>query len=256
MTDQERGREQQLEPSVQVFGSVDELNRAAADLVAQIALGAVERRSICSIALTGGSSPCGLYRLLADNPYRHMMPWDRIHLFWGDERCVPPDHPDSNFRLAQLTLLSKIPIAETNVHRMRGEEDPGRAAREYHDMLRDYFEPAVGCFPRMDLILLGLGEDGHVASLFPNGLELGENARFAIETQKPGGWQRISLSLPTINAAQNVLFLVMGEKKAGMLPRALGDADRFVPATLVRPTEGRLFWFADRAAAANLEHNS
>jgi 6-phosphogluconolactonase len=233
-----------------VYPSGEALSRAAAELFARIATAAVAEQGLCAVALTGGSSPCGLYRLLAENPYRHLLPWDRVHLFWGDERCVPPDHPDSNFLMAQTTLLGGISIPDANVHRMRGEDDPARAAQEYDEVLRDYFEPSPGRFPRFDLVLLGLGDDGHVASLFPNGLELGESERFAIETQKPGGWRRISLTLPTINAARNVVFLVRAASKAGILPRAMGEPDRNVPGSLVRPVAGDLYWLVAKEAAA------
>lgn len=249
MTDQNSSRAIHLIPGLNVFADRDELSHAAAEFVLRTATAAVLTRGICTIALTGGSSPCRLYRLLADRPYRHGMPWSHTHLFWGDERCVPPDHPDSNYFLAR-TLLEGIAIPDSNVHRMRGEEEPGRAAWSYHELLRDFFEPSPGRFPRFDMILLGLGEDGHVASLFPNGLELGESTQYAIETQKPGGWKRISLTLPTINAARNVVFLVPGANKAEALRRALGDPDRHVPGSLVRPTEGTLYWLADADAAA------
>jgi 6-phosphogluconolactonase len=236
---------------IHVFPDPDGVSKAAADLFTRIVNETLAARGTCAVALTGGKTPCRLYRLLANRPYRHMINWRNVHLFWGDERCVPPDHPDSNFLLAGRTLLDHIKIPETNVHRMRGEDDPDRAAEQYQQILRDVLEPLPGHFPRFDVLLLGLGDDGHVASLFPNGLELGERERFAIQTQKPGGWRRISLTLPVLNTASNVVFLVLGESKAPILHRAVGEPDRFVPASLVRP-EGTLYWLVDEPAAGNL----
>lgn len=239
-------------PGIYVFSDISSLSAAAADLVARLSLDADSKYGMCTIALSGGSTPCRLYRLLAKPQFKIRMPWKRIHLFWGDERCVPPDHPDSNYHLVNKTLLDGAPVPEANIHRVRAEESQDMAADDYEREMRDFFEPSPGRFPHFDIQLLGMGDDGHTASLFPNGLELHEKDRIVIGTQKPGGWRRISLTIPALNASRNVVWLVTGEAKAAMLPRALGPPDMSVPASMVKP-EGNSYWLIDQSAAANLD---
>jgi len=179
-----------------------------------------------------------------------------VSVFFGDERCVPPAHPDSNFRMANEALIAPLGLPLERVFRMRGEEEPERAARDYEEALRKEFNAAPPAWPRFDLILLGLGEDGHTASLFPGMPALGERQRLVVPTQAPQGIaRRLTFTAPLINHAHTVVFLVSGGGKApavrAVLEDRAADSTRF-PARLIRPEQGRLIWFLDRAAAAEL----
>jgi 6-phosphogluconolactonase len=235
-------------PCVHVFPDLEALSRAAAERFVSLAEGAVPFR----VALSGGSTPRRLYELLAAPPFRDQVPWPHTHLFWGDERCVPPDHPDSNYRMARESLLERAPIPARNVHRIRGELAPQEAAAAYEATLRT----ELGAGGRLDLVLLGMGEDGHTASLFPGSPALHEQTRWVMaqEVEKLGAW-RITLTPPIINAAANVLFVVAGGGKAGRLRQALvrPGQEELLPAQMVRPAEGRLLWLVDRAAAGLLD---
>ena len=224
----------------------------AAQRIAHLALDAAGARGRFSLALSGGSPPGALYRLLAEEPYRTRIPWAQVHLFWADERCVPPDDPGSNYRLAYEALIARVPIPAANVHRVRGELDPQAAARSYDRELRRFFG---GPRPRVDLILLGLGSDRPTASLFPGSEALEETERLAVATtavydNRPAG--RVTLTLPALNAARQVLFLVSGPAKAGIVRAVLADAEGQTPARRVRPVAGQLVWLLDAAAAARL----
>jgi 6-phosphogluconolactonase len=243
-----------MRADVRIFADAPALCRAAADEFVRIAVEAVQARGTFSVALSGGSTPAGLYALLAgDAAFSGAVPWDKTHVFWGDERHVPPDHPDSNARMATETLLSKVPIPPANVHRIAGEEPKaGRAAAAYEEDLRRHFRLGPGELPRFDLVLLGLGAEAHTASLFPGTPALDETTRLAVPT-----WvgkldsERITLTAPVFNAAANVLFLVAGEDKALALKAVLDGPfePHQLPAQLVRPSSGRLVFFADAAAA-------
>jgi 6-phosphogluconolactonase len=233
------------------------LAHAAAEAVVDAASRAVAARGRFTVALAGGSTPRRLYQLLADPkaPFRGRVPWDRVHVFFGDERHVPPDHPDSNGRLAREALLDHVQVA--SVHRMRGEEpDAGAAAAAYETELARFFAtPADGPPPRLDLVLLGLGPDGHTASLFPGSAALHERRRWAVapfvERLRA---HRITLTLPVIDRAREVLFLVSGSDKAEALAQVLapsGGAEP-PPAARVNPAAGPPRWIVDRAAAARL----
>jgi 6-phosphogluconolactonase len=219
---------------------------------AQIAQEAVESRGRFSAALPGGSTPERLYRLLAEPPYQAEIPWPRVHLFWGDERCVPHDHPDSNFRLADELFLSRVAIPADNVHRVPGELGPRAAAREYGRTLEDYF---CGPHARFDLVLLGLGLDGHTASLFPGSPALQERRRLAVAVEaeyqgRPA--DRVTLTLPVINSARHVFLLVTGSDKAGIVQAVLEGPAQQLPAQRVAPGTGELVWLLDAAAASQL----
>lgn len=228
------------------------LAAAAAREFAARAAHAVRARGRFAVALAGGSTPKAAYELLATE-HAGGVDWRRVHFFFGDERPVPPDHPDSNYRMAREALLSRVPAG--SVHRMRGELPPGEAARRYEEELRGFF--AGERVPRFDLILLGLGEDGHTASLFPHTEALDETTRLAAANPVPElGTTRITLTLPVINAARAVIFLVSGGGKAEALRAVLGgpaggEDPRRYPAGLVRPG-GELLWLVDRPAAALL----
>jgi len=196
-----------------------------------------------TVALAGGSTPRRLYEMLAQQPLSDQVPWSRVHVFWGDERCVPPDHADSNYRMAREALLDRVPIPPGNVHRIRGEIDPQQAAADYAAELASVLGPDG----RLDLALLGMGDDGHTASLFPGSTALAERERnvVAVHVDKLQSW-RVTLTLPTLNAARQVLFLVSGAGKAQALTRV--QAGERLPAGLVRPTDGHLIWLVDQQA--------
>jgi 6-phosphogluconolactonase len=189
-----------------------------------------------------------LYEQLVAQP----IAWQHVHVFWGDERCVPPDHPESNYRMVRETLLANIAIPPGNVHRMAGEKEPGIAAAEYEEELKSFFQLASGAFPRFDLILLGLGEDGHTASLFPGSDALEETKRLVAATYvaKLNAY-RLTLTLPVLNHGAVVLFLVAGASKAAVVNEILRDDEpsaRF-PAARLDPPDGRLVWLMTADAA-------
>ena len=227
-----------------VYEDAAGLATAAAENFVVLAREAIAARGRFLVALAGGSTPRAAYELLATEPFAASVDWTRVHLFWGDERCVPPDHPDSNYRMARAALLDKVQIPAANVHRMRCELAPQQAAAAYEREL----EKALGEDGRFDLILLGLGADGHTASLFPGAAALGERERrvLAVYVEKLKAW-RVTLTLPVINTARHVIFLVSGTSKAETLARI--RAGEPLPAGLVRPDQGRLLWLLDRAAA-------
>ncbi len=242
-------------PELRVLPGPEEVAAAAAAEVLARGGEAVAARGSFALALSGGSTPRALYALLADprRPFAGRMPWGRTQVFFGDERHVPPDHPDSNFRMVRQVLLAHVPIPAENVHRVRGElSDAAAAAAAYERELR----AALGESPAIDLILLGLGEDGHTASLFPGSPALDERKRWVVAPWVERlGARRITFTLPVLEAARQVLFLVTGAAKSAALRRALGEPTGAepIPAARVRPRRGRVLWLVDRAAAASLE---
>lgn len=246
-----------MSASVQIrkLTTPQELFEAAAEEVIRCAKEAVAERGRFTIALSGGSTPKNLFALLATNA-RTSLPWDKTFFFWGDERHVPPTDADSNYRMADEAMLSKIPVAASNVFRIPAEEPEASAVADtYERILREFFELKAGEFPRFDLILLGMGPDGHTASLFPGTAALQEKSRLVVanyvEKLKAS---RITLTLPVLNAARSVAFLVSGVDKATALHGVLeSDAPGAqYPSKLVRPEDGQLTWFVDRAAASEL----
>ncbi|HLH25401.1 MAG TPA: 6-phosphogluconolactonase [Chloroflexota bacterium] len=234
--------------SVIVAADAEALSRQAAPYIAQT-LAAAAARGTCAVALSGGSTPRRTHELLAAPPLCDTVPWDRLHVFWGDERCVPPDDPDSNYYMAYETLLSRVPIPARNVHRVPTEAGPPVAvAAHYERELRGHFGLEVEDLPIFDLILLGMGPDGHTASLFPGGAAVDETRRLVVPSEidyMPH--PRVTFTLPVLNAARAVAFLVAGRDKAPALARALAG-DPGVPAGRVQPTAGELRWYVDRAA--------
>lgn len=239
---------------VRVFDSAAELTRAAAEQVASFAEAAASERGRFTWALSGGSTPRDLYRALASPPYIERLPWNAIHLFWGDERCVPPDHPESNYRMAKEAMIDRAPVPPENVHRIRAEmPDAAAAAAMYEDALRAFFHlDSAEARPDFDLMLLGLGKDAHTASLFPESPILHERGRLVaapwVERLRTF---RITLTPPALNAARHTLFLVSGGEKAAALRAVLsGERDPLrLPAQIV---EGNVLWLVDRTAAALL----
>jgi 6-phosphogluconolactonase len=238
-----------------VCRNVDELNRKAAAQFIALATDAIARSGRLAVALSGGSTPKALYTLLASPDYRDRVDWSQLHLFWGDERCVPPDHADSNFRMAREALLGKIQIPNKNIHRMLGEREPGDAAAAHEAELKEFFGVEPGGWPRFDLIFLGVGEDGHTASLFP-GTDAANETEHLVATVYVEKLRshRLTLTLPVINAAAQVTFLVSGESKAAIVSAVLGSdgASRRYPAATVRPSDGSLTWLITADAAKHL----
>jgi 6-phosphogluconolactonase len=230
-------------PVVETFSSRGALFRAGAELFVAAMCSAVEQRKRFSVALSGGSTPKGLYELLAQPPFGDSLPWKDAHVFWGDERCVPPDHPDSNYRMAREALLSKVPIPEAQVHRMRGEDDPDAAAKRYEKELRDFF----GDDPRFDLALEGLGSEGHTASLFPGSAALDAATWTAAPFVEKLGQKRITLTPAALNRSREVLFLVAGADKRDAVRATLDKGT--TPAARIRPADGEVYWLLDLEAA-------
>jgi len=232
-----------------------DLFQAAAEEVIRSATDAVAKRGRFTIALSGGSTPRNLYTLIAANAST-TLPWSQMFFFWGDERHVPPDSPDSNYRMAKESLLSKVPIPPANIFPVPAENpDAAQVAEVYEQTLRKFFAVAPGEFPRFDLILLGMGPDGHTASLFPETAALQEKSRLVVANwvEKLGG-SRITFTLPLLNSARCVTFLVSGTDKAAALHEVLegnAPAEKY-PSRLVQPSDGKLIWFVDRAAASEL----
>jgi 6-phosphogluconolactonase len=243
------------EREIVVCRDVADLNRRAAELFITIAGQSVRRSGRFTVALSGGSTPTHLYSLLASPGYSERVPWQNVHLFWGDERCVPPDHPESNFRMVQESLLSKVEVPPANVHRIAGEKTPEIAAAEYEATLRRFFQLGNGELPRFDLIYLGIGADGHTASLFPGSDALNlTNRLVAASYVKKLQAHRITLTPPVLNHGANAVFLVAGSDKAAIVKNVLGDETvaPVLPAAMIRPVNGQLVWMITQDAAAGL----
>jgi len=240
-------------PQIRVFPSEEEFFRGAAETFCKLGTEAIRERGRYTVALSGGSTPRGLHQQLATT-FSTKLPWDKVFFFWGDERHVPPDFPESNFHMAKETLLSKLPIPEQNIFRMRSElPDANEAAAQYERALREFFKPASGQFPQMDFNLLGMGPDGHTASLFPGTKGLEERQRWVIGNWVPqhDTW-RITLTYPVINSSRVVMFLISGEGKAEMVRKALKDPAAHLPCQAIKPANGELTWYLDKGAAARL----
>lgn len=237
------------------------LAQEAARQILTLAEEAAAHRGRFTVVLAGGSTPQRLYSLLAAEPYCTQLPWRNTHLFWGDERTVPPEHPDSNFGMAQGTLLSRIPIPANHVHRMEAERaDLDEAATRYEtEIARTFAVQPSDEPPAFDLVLLGLGTDGHTASLFPYTPALRETRRWVVSHDVPTlKTNRLTLTAPILNRAAMILFLVSGIEKAAALQAVLEgplDPER-LPAQLIRPVTGRLVWMADQAAANQLSDSA
>jgi len=227
----------------------------AAEEIAHFAGEAICTHGEFTLCLTGGATPASTYELLATR-FRLSVDWKEVQFFWGDERCVPPDDPASNFGMANRTILSKLALRPEQVHRMRGEDDPAQAAQDYEGELRAFFRlEQPGDFQSFNLVLLGLGENAHVASLFPHHSALHEETRLAVAVDVAAvPRRRISLTVPVINSAERVMFLVSGEKKAAAVKNILQgpqDPEEY-PGQLVKPHSGEIVWLIDKAAASEL----
>jgi 6-phosphogluconolactonase len=238
---------------IEVLSDLETLSFRAASIFVSASRNSVATRKRFAVAISGGSTPRRLYRVLGSEAYRHQVDWQHVHLFWVDERCVPQEDEASNFKTAFDTFLSRVGLPDKNIHRIKGEEAPDKAARDYEEEIRRFF----GGSERLgfDLIILGMGEDGHTASLFPGSKSLEEKVRLAIPVYlgepKKG---RITLTLPVLNSADQILLLVSGVSKAAVLSEILGDRrkKRGLPAGMIRPAHGNITWLIDQEAAVKL----
>jgi 6-phosphogluconolactonase len=242
---------------IRILPDLSTIAKRAAQEFVQAATSAVAEKHSFTVALAGGSTPKALYSLLATDPVlRAQLPWDKMHLYFGDERTVGPDHPDSNFRMATETLISKSPLKPEQVTRIKGEyEDTEKAAQEYEQALRASFKLADGQFPQFDLVLLGMGNEGHTLSLFPGTKALHETRRIAVRN-----WigklytERITLTAPAVNQAAQAIFMVTGADKALALKGVLEGPyePEQLPAQMIQPQSGKLLWLVDTAAGGML----
>ena len=245
----------EIMPGVLVCSDPQEVARAAARFFVDWAWQSIARGGHFNVALSGGNTPRDLYRMLATSEFRAQVDWPRVHLFWGDERAVPPDSPESNYGMVRRELLLRVPIPSGNVHRMKAE-DPviGRAAHEYESILRRSLPVDDRGFPVFDLVLLGLGNDGHTASLFPGSPLLAETSHWVSTPMITKlGMRRMTLTLPVLEAARRILFLVTGAGKSQILRKVLSDPDEHpLPAQMVIPHNGDRIFLVDEAAASLL----
>jgi 6-phosphogluconolactonase len=236
-----------------VFDTPEELARAAAERFVDYDTVAISDHGLFSVALAGGNTPRRVYELLATEDFTPRIRWPSAHLFFGDERCVPPDDPASNYGMIRAAMISKIPIPSSNVHRIIGEGDAEANAQAYERELKTFF--AELSWPRFDLVWLGMGEDGHTASLFPGAAALKETTRWVIKTRmEQSNQDRITLTIPVFNHAAHTIFLVTGLDKAKRLTEVLQDRSGLprLPAQAIQPIDGSLEWLIDRAAASLL----
>jgi 6-phosphogluconolactonase len=245
-----------MTPEVLVFPDLDGAAAEAAKRFAAISEQTVAARRACAVALSGGDTPKTLFAQLAGEPYRRRIPWERLEVFWADERCVPPDDPQSNYKLAYDLLLSKVPVPRAQIYRMPGDMPHHVAAADaYAETLRAHLPATADGWPRFDFVLLGIGANAHTASLFPHTQAVRERERTVVAqfVEEVGTW-RMTLTVPVLRRAADILFLASGASKAEAVRAALegppnGDD---VPASLIRPIDGRVAWLLDRAAAARL----
>lgn len=235
-----------------VFESPEDAVHAVAESITELSAQSIGEHGRFTIALAGGSTPKPLYQLLATPPFAEAIDWKLWHIFWGDERCVPPEHSDSNYRMATEALLSHVPIPTSQIHRIHGEDDPEEAATSYQQTLRDTFAPSK---PQLDLVLLGMGDDGHTASLFPGTEALGEQERLVVANWVPHlDAHRITATFPLINTARNVVILATDAGKSDAIKRVFQPEadDEAPPIAQVHPMGNAAQWFLTRSAASAL----
>lgn len=235
---------------VEVWRNLTELSERASELLIGVAREATNEHGAFTLALSGGSTPRALYELLATDAKSTRVPWEQTHIFWTDERCVPPTDAQSNYRMANEAMLEKLDLPSKQIHRMRGEDEPQKAAERYTVELEEHFGKGD---PRFSLVLLGMGDDGHTASLFPNSPALSDNSHtVAANYVTKFASHRLTLTFRALNAAATIVFLVSGKEKARAFSAVLGSEgskDSFLPAQLVKPTTGELIWLVDEPAA-------
>lgn len=241
-------------PDVRVFENLNLLSRAAAELFVETSVQAILQRGRFLAALSGGNTPTELYKLLAQSPYKEQVDWTHVHTFWGDERCVPIEDSENSYRQAYDSLLSQVLIPAENIHRVESDLEPAEAAKNYANVLKQFASAPLD-WPRFDLALLGMGEDGHTASLFPGSevnVSLPTLAVTARYQDRPA--HRVTLTPLVFNSARRIIFLVSGESKAQTLANVLygGYDPKQLPAQRIRPTDGEVIWMVDKLAAKQL----
>jgi len=245
-----------VSPVISVAKDAEVMSHLAAETISELIAGSIHARGISYLALAGGETPVRVYQILADDPLRRTIDWRHVHLFFGDERMVPPDDPASNYGMVSRALVSQISIPAENVHRIRGETSAAEAGKEYGTELRMWFGDRL---PRFDIVLLGIGEDGHTASMFPGTDSLREATKMAIGYFVPqlNSW-RVTLTLPVLLNARETLFLATGKRKARMVARILEskEPEADIPASMIRPTQGMVRWMLDEEAASLLSQAS
>ena len=243
-----------IKPDVRIFADLDTLSQAAAALFIESSAQAITARGRSLVALSGGSTPAKLFDLLGKSPYMEQVDWPHLQVFWADERCVPPEDLESNYRQAHDALLSRVPIPVDNIHRVRGEVPPEDAAIAYALTLKGFASAPLD-WPRFDIVLLGMGEDGHTASLFPGSQVESIGATAAVTASYQGRpANRVTITPLVFNAARRVMFMVSGESKSETLASVLNGTYRpgLLPAQRIHPTDGELIWLLDQAAASRL----
>jgi 6-phosphogluconolactonase len=242
-------------PQVRVFPDLETLSRGAAVFFSELSANVLAAQGKFTVALSGGATPRRFYSFLGENPFRRDISWKQVHFFWVDERCVSRDHPESNFKLFADTVFSHVDVPDKNIHRIKGEIGPDQAAQEYEQEIRTFF--GASSWPIFDLVVLGAGEDGHTASLFPGGETLREYDRVAIPVHlEPPKLNRVTLTIPVLNHATQVLFLASGPAKSGVVREILENGNqKQYPAGIVHPVRGSITWLVDRAAAGLLTGN-
>ena len=242
-----------MKTKIRIFKDEENLSRAAADLFTEQASRSILERDRFPVALNGGNTPMRLFQLLGTD-YRDRVDWGKVHIFWGDERCIPPDDAGSSYGQARDALLSRVPIPASSVHRVRGELGPAEAANEYSLVLKSFASPLLD-WPRFDLVYLGMGEDGHTASLFPGSpVDVQEPVIPVTAHYQDRPANRVTLTPTVFNSARMVVFMVTGEKKAITLSKVLSERynpDQY-PAQRINPTDGELIWLIDEEAASKL----
>jgi 6-phosphogluconolactonase len=242
-----------MSAEIHAFEDLEELSRAAGNVFVEQAAQSVAERGRFLVALNGGNTPTRLFELLA-TAYRERIDWSNVHVFWGDERCVPPDDAGSSYGQARTLLLSRVPIPGSNIHRIKGELGPVEASQDYAAVLKRLASPPLD-WPRFDLVYLGMGEDGHTASLFPGSpVDMSQPVMPVTAHYQDRPANRVTLTPLVINRSRMIVFMAAGENKAQTLAQVLGEsynAERY-PAQRIRPTEGRLIWLVDKAAARQL----
>lgn len=242
-----------MKPEIRIFKDLEELSRAAAELFVRQSAGSITERNQFLVALNGGSTPNRLFQLLATD-FREQVDWSKVHIFWGDERCVPPDDPGSSYGQAREALLSAVPIPNTNIHRVEGELGPDEASKAYALTLKQFASPPLD-WPRFDLVYLGMGEDAHTASLFPGSpVDVTEPTMPVTAHYQDRPANRVTLTPVVFNSARMIAFMATSEKKAQTLAEVLSDRynPELYPAQRIQPVDGRLIWLVDVAAASKL----
>mgnify|MGYP001356970395 CR=1 FL=1 len=244
-----------MKPEIRIFKNLEELSLAAAKLFVEQAASSSAERNRFLVALNGGSTPTGLFQLLATD-FRGKVDWSRVQVFWGDERCVSPEEAGSSYGQAWKVLLSHVPMPSSNLHRIKGELGPVEASKDYSLILKGFAAPPLE-WPRFDLVYLGMGEDGHTASLFPGSpVDISQPAVPVTAHYQDRPADRVTLTPPVFNSARLVVFMASGRKKADTFAKVLRGnySPELYPAQRIAPTEGRLIWLVDEAAASRLPH--